>query len=56
MDYEIKNQQGQTQGRLKLTTPIEVLFEGANTNIYKVIDLHHVHWISKLKRILHFYL
>ena len=38
MDYEIKNQQGQTQGRLKLTTPIEVLFEGANTNIYKVID------------------
>ena len=38
MDYEIKNQQGQTQGRLKLTTPIEVLFEGANTNIYKVMD------------------
>jgi glycosyltransferase involved in cell wall biosynthesis len=38
MDYEIKNQQGQTQGRLKLTTPIEVLFEGANTNIYKVLD------------------
>ena len=38
MDYEIKNQQGQTQGRLKLTTPVEVLFEGANTNIYKVID------------------
>jgi len=38
MDYEIKNQQGQTQGRLKLTTPIEVLFEGANTNIYKIID------------------
>jgi glycosyltransferase involved in cell wall biosynthesis len=38
MDYEIKNQQGQTQGRLKLTTPVEVLFEGANTNIYKVLD------------------
>jgi glycosyltransferase involved in cell wall biosynthesis len=38
MDYEIKNQQGQTQGRLKLTTPVEVLFEGANTNIYKVSD------------------
>ena len=38
MDYEVKNQQGQTQGRLKLTTPIEVIFEGANTNIYKVID------------------
>lgn len=38
MDYEIKNQQGQTQGRLKLTTPVEVLFEGANTNIYKVVD------------------
>ena len=38
MDYEVKTQQGQTQGRLKLTTPVEVLFEGANTNIYKVID------------------
>ena len=38
MDYEIKNQQGQTQGHLKLTTPIEVVFEGANTDIYKVID------------------
>jgi glycosyltransferase involved in cell wall biosynthesis len=38
MDYEIKNQQHQLQGRLKLTTPIEVLFEGANTNIYKVSD------------------
>jgi len=38
MDYEIKNQQHQLQGHLKLTTPIEVLFEGANTNIYKVID------------------
>ena len=38
MDYEIKNQQHQLQGRLKLTTPIEVLFEGANTNIYKVTD------------------
>ena len=38
MDYEIKNQQGQLQGHLKLTTPIEVLFEGANTNIYKVMD------------------
>jgi len=38
MDYEVKNQQGQSQGRLKLTTPIEVIFEGANTNIYKVIN------------------
>jgi glycosyltransferase involved in cell wall biosynthesis len=38
MDYEVKTQQGQTQGRLKLTTPVEVLFEGANTNIYKVTD------------------
>jgi glycosyltransferase involved in cell wall biosynthesis len=38
MDYEIKNQQGQLQGKLKLTTPVEVLFEGANTNVYKVID------------------
>jgi len=38
MSYEIKNQQGQTQGHLKLTTPIEVIFEGANTDIYKVLN------------------
>ena len=38
MNYEIKNQQGQSQGTLKLTTPIEVIFEGANINIYKVIN------------------
>ena len=46
MDYEIKNQQGQTQGRLKLTTPIEVLFEGANTNIYKVIEQNQIKTIN----------
>ena len=38
MSYEVKNQQGQTQGYLKLTTPIEVIFEGANTDIYKVLN------------------
>lgn len=38
MSYEVKNQQGQTQGQLKLTTPIEVIFEGANTDIYKVLN------------------
>jgi glycosyltransferase involved in cell wall biosynthesis len=42
MNYEIKNQQGQLQGILKLTTPIEVIFEGANTNIYKVIEANQV--------------
>jgi hypothetical protein len=38
MSYEVKNPQGQTQGYLKLTTPIEVIFEGANTDIYKVLN------------------
>ena len=38
MSYEVKNPQGQTQGHLKLTTPIEVIFEGANTELYKVIE------------------
>ena len=46
MDYEIKNQQGQTQGRLKLTTPIEVLFEGANTDLYKVIEQNQIKTIN----------
>jgi len=42
MSYEIKNQQGQPQGYLKLTTPIEVIFEGANTDLYKVIEQNQV--------------
>jgi hypothetical protein len=42
MTYEIKNQQGQPQGHLKLTTPIEVIFEGANTDLYKVIEQNQV--------------
>jgi len=42
MNYEIKNQEGQLQGHLKLNTPIEVIFEGANTDIYKVIESHQI--------------
>jgi hypothetical protein len=42
MTYEIKNQQGQPQGHLKLTTPIKVIFEGANTDLYKVIEQNQV--------------
>jgi glycosyltransferase involved in cell wall biosynthesis len=42
MAYEIKNQQGQLQGTLKLTTPIEVIFEGADTDIYKVIEANQL--------------
>jgi hypothetical protein len=38
MTYEVKNAQGQIQNPLKLTTPIKVIFEGANTDIYKVLD------------------
>jgi glycosyltransferase involved in cell wall biosynthesis len=36
--YEVKNQQGQLQGNIELKTPIEVIFEGANTNVYKILD------------------
>jgi hypothetical protein len=46
MTYEIKNQQGQPQGHLKLTTPIEVIFEGANTDLYKVIEQNQVRNIN----------
>ena len=46
MNYEIKNQQGQTQGHLKLTTPIEVIFEGANTDLYKVIEQNQIKTIN----------
>ena len=42
MNYEIKNPQGQLQGYLKLTTPVEVIFEGADTDIYKVIEANQV--------------
>jgi hypothetical protein len=46
MSYEVKNQQGQTQGQLKLTTPIEVIFEGANTDLYKVIEQNQIKTIN----------
>jgi hypothetical protein len=46
MNYEIKNQQGQIQGHLKLTTPIEVIFEGANTDLYKVIEQNQIKTIN----------
>jgi hypothetical protein len=46
MSYEVKNQQGQLQGNLKLTTPIEVIFEGANTDLYKVIEQNQIKTIN----------
>jgi hypothetical protein len=46
MQYEVKNQQGQLQGTLKLTTPIEVIFEGANTNLYKIIKQNQIKTIN----------
>ena len=46
MTYEVKNPQGQTQGHLKLTTPIEVIFEGANTDLYKVIEQNQIKTIN----------
>jgi glycosyltransferase involved in cell wall biosynthesis len=36
--FEEKNQQGQIIRHIKLEKPIEVLFEGANTDIYKKLD------------------
>jgi hypothetical protein len=46
MQYEIKNKQGQLQGVLKLTTPIEVIFEGVNTDLYKVIEQNQIKTIN----------
>ena len=46
MDYEIKNAQGQTQSNLKLTTPVEVIFEGANTDLYKIIESNKIKTIN----------
>jgi hypothetical protein len=37
VQYEMKNPQGQTTGHVKLQTPIKVIFEGANTDVYKSI-------------------
>jgi hypothetical protein len=37
--YEKKHTNGQSLGHVKVEKPIEVLFEGVDTNIYKVIDL-----------------
>jgi len=37
--YEKKHVNGQSLGHVKVEKPIEVLFEGVDTNIYKVIDL-----------------
>ena len=36
--FEEKNQQGQITRQIKLEKPVEVLFEGANTDIYKKLD------------------
>jgi len=38
-NYEKRNQQGQSLGQIKVEKPIEVLFEGANTDVYKVLDI-----------------
>jgi hypothetical protein len=37
--YEKKHTSGQSLGEVKVEKPIEVVFEGVNTDIYKVIDL-----------------
>ena len=36
--FEEKNQQGQVVRHIKLEKPVEILFEGANTDIYKKLD------------------
>jgi glycosyltransferase involved in cell wall biosynthesis len=40
--YQTADQNGVSQGSLELATPVEVLFEGADTDIYKVIESHQV--------------
>jgi glycosyltransferase involved in cell wall biosynthesis len=35
--FEKRNPQGQVEGNIALTAPVEVLFEGADTNIYQTI-------------------
>ena len=35
--YDMKNNQTGENGKLELTTPVEVLFEGANLDVYKLI-------------------
>ena len=37
--YEKRNQQGQSLGSIKVEKPIEVVFEGVNTNVYKALDI-----------------
>ena len=37
--YEKKHANGQSLGQIKVEKPIEVLFEGANIDIYKVLDI-----------------
>jgi len=37
--YEKRNQQNQSLGEIKVEKPIEVLFEGANTNLYKALNI-----------------
>jgi hypothetical protein len=37
--FEKRNQQGQVEGIVELKAPVEVLFEGADLNKYKIIDL-----------------
>jgi hypothetical protein len=46
MNYEIKNAQGQVQSHLKLTTPVEVVFEGVNTDLYKIIEQNRIKSIN----------
>ena len=36
--YEVKDKAGNPRGTLQLKTPIEVLFEGANTDVYKHLE------------------
>lgn len=39
VQFKVANKEGQPTGQeIKLTTPVEVLFEGFNTNIYKYIE------------------
>jgi glycosyltransferase involved in cell wall biosynthesis len=49
--YEIKDKAGNSQGILQLKTPVEVLFEGADINVYKYLEILPTSTFDKLDNI-----
>jgi glycosyltransferase involved in cell wall biosynthesis len=49
--YEVKDKAGNSHGVLQLKTPVEVLFEGADTNVYKCLEVLPTSTFDKLNDI-----